>query len=85
MQSRLLSFSELKGSHTGENQAAHLYSVYKGYGIVNKVRILIQIESLSYMSDLNYYCISVNDVDGRQCICERQDYGGFINNPCGSR
>ena len=36
--SRLLSFRELDGTHSGENQAQHLYDVVTDFGIVNKVR-----------------------------------------------
>lgn len=37
MKTELLSFAELDGSHTGENQAAHMYGVLKEFGIIEKV------------------------------------------------
>ncbi|KAI5116974.1 hypothetical protein M0805_002061 [Coniferiporia weirii] len=40
LQSQLLSFTELKGSHTGENQAAHLHSIFARYGICQKLMML---------------------------------------------
>jgi hypothetical protein len=33
----LLSFTELEGSHTGENLGSHLYNILKDYCIENKV------------------------------------------------
>lgn len=37
LRSELLSFNELDGSHTGENQALHMYNVLRKFGILNKV------------------------------------------------
>lgn len=39
LRSELLSFNELEGSHTGENQALHLYNVLRKFGILEKVRL----------------------------------------------
>ena len=36
----LLSFKMLDGSHTGENQAAHLMKIFSDYGIKGKVSCL---------------------------------------------
>lgn len=36
----LISFEELEGSHSGENQAAHVHKVLKRFGILAKVKIL---------------------------------------------
>lgn len=33
----LISFNELGGSHSGENQAAHMYKILKRNGIIEKV------------------------------------------------
>lgn len=37
LRSELLSFNKLDGSHTGENQALHMYNVFCKFGILNKV------------------------------------------------
>jgi hypothetical protein len=37
LRSELLSFSEIDGSHSGENMAEELYSVLKEYNITHKV------------------------------------------------
>lgn len=39
LRSELLSFNELEESHTGENQALHLYNVLRKFGILEKVRL----------------------------------------------
>ena len=37
LETRLLSFDELEGSHSGENQAAHILKVLREFGITKKV------------------------------------------------
>lgn len=37
LETELLSFDVLEGSHTGENQASHMYKVLNGFGISHKV------------------------------------------------
>lgn len=37
LRSELLSFNELDGSHTGENQAVHMYEVLKRFKVLHKV------------------------------------------------
>lgn len=44
LMSELLSFQELEGSHTGENQCEHLYSIIKDFNIAKKVRNHLLIE-----------------------------------------
>jgi hypothetical protein len=40
LHSKLLAFSELEGSHSGENIGEELYKVLKKYGIRHKVSII---------------------------------------------
>ena len=40
LHSKLLAFSELEGSHSGENIGEELYEVLKKYGICHKVGII---------------------------------------------
>lgn len=60
----LLSFEEMDGSHSGENQAAHLYKVLKRFAILNKVCILTSIPSTILASDITIAWIFY----GRQCV-----------------
>ena len=46
LRSEVLSFAELEGRHSGENQAAHLYSVLKDYNVFDKVHFSIDVEQM---------------------------------------
>lgn len=72
LECELLSFDELEGSHTGENQAAHMYGVLKEFGILGKVgqlfppsfTILINRQLLSSVTSLETMYLSMI----RQCM-----------------
>ena len=44
LKTALLSFAELSGSHSGENQANHIYAVLKHFGIVHKVCLKVVLD-----------------------------------------
>lgn len=47
LKSDLISFDELGGSHLGENQANHMYTIIKRFGIADKVCLITcQVASL---------------------------------------
>lgn len=51
----LLSFDELEGSHSGENQAAHMYKVLKKFNVLDKVSQMTSIISLSSNAALAWF------------------------------
>lgn len=48
--SELLAFSEIEGSHSGENMGEELYQIIKRFGIIEKVQYTIISASISPFS-----------------------------------
>lgn len=65
LRTELLSIEELEGSHTGENQAAHMYKVLTRFGILKKV---CHLQFFFVLDSADYY--QAWDLHRRQCFSQ---------------